>query len=89
MKKIIFQPIMDDFNYGRTKRRAIVKPKVNGWKHEHHWHIHIFRRGKFGYIINTSTEEVELRKYDYSNACYCYVTYDDFHKFIDIIVEEN
>lgn len=84
MRTIVFAPILDG-----KKRKAVVKEKVNGWKHTEKHHIHFFSRGKISYLINTLTYECELRKYDYSKACYCDVTYDDFHKFIDIITEEN
>ena len=82
MKKIVFQPVLDE-----RKRKAVVKKKVNGWKHEQYFHVHIFRRGKTCYIINTSTEEFELRKYNYSTETYCNVEYEEFHKFIDIKTE--
>ena len=84
MKSIVFQPVINTFVNGEVKRKAIVKTKVDGWKHEEHFHVHIFRRGKIGYIINTLTEEVELKKYNYSTETYCDVEYEDFHKFIDI-----
>lgn len=82
MKMVKFQPIMDG-----VKRKAAIKEKVNGWNHSEYSDIHYFRRGKIGYIINAITDEVEFRKFDYSESRYLDVTYEEFHKFIDIKVE--
>lgn len=79
MRKITFEPIMDGW-----KRKAIVKDKVNGYKHTEAKGIHFFQRGSVVYTINTYTEAVILEKYDYSEAHYLSVNYDDFRKFIDI-----
>ena len=75
-----FQPVLD----GRM-RIAVPKEKVNGYKHEKINSIHIYRRGNIGYIIDTFTTAVTIKKYDYSTAQQLYITYDECHKFIDII----
>lgn len=79
MIKITFEPIMDGW-----KRKAVVKDKVNGYKHTEAQGVHFFRRGKVAYIIDTHSLSVTLEKYDYSEAHYLSVEYNDFSKFVDI-----
>ena len=81
MIEIVFQPIMDG-----CEREAIIKEKVYGWRHLQTENIHTFRRGRFGFIIDASTSEVSIKKYNYKTKSYEIVTYEDFHKFINIKV---
>lgn len=79
MRKIIFEPIMDGW-----KRKAIVKDRVNGYKHAEAQDIHFFQRGNIAYIVNVHNEAVTLEKFDYSKAHYLSVEYNDFRKFVDV-----
>lgn len=81
MKEITFQPVLDG-----VKRMATVKEHVNGYKHTENLGIHIFRRGKIGFIIDTNWENVSIKKFNYSTASYEYVGYEHFHKFINIVI---
>lgn len=84
MKEIVFQSILDG-----VKRTAIVKRNVNGYKHTENLGIHIFKRGKIGFIIDTNSDNVSIRKFNYNTATYEDLYYEHFHKFIDIIVIGN
>lgn len=84
MKEIIFQPILDG-----VKRTAIVKRNVNGYNHTENLGIHIFKRGKIGFIIDTNSDNVSIRKFNYNTATYEDLYYEHFHKFIDIKIIGN
>lgn len=80
MKKIVFQPILDGI-----ERIAIIKERVNGYKHTEDSGIHIFKRGKIGFIIDANSENISIERFNYYTASYEHLGYEHFHKFIDIV----
>lgn len=81
MRVMRLQPIMND-----ELRVAIPKDRVSGYKHSTAYGVHIYTRGKIGYIV--TPDEVEgatLEKHDYSKHEYLDVySYDEFTKFCEI-----
>lgn len=82
MLKITFQPVMNGI-----KRTAEPREKVNGYNHTQKDNVHLYRRGNIAYIVDTTTEEVTIQKFDYSTSEYKNISYEEAHKFINIIID--
>lgn len=70
-----------------VERVAIPKEKVKCYKHTYSYGIHFYTRGHIGYMVDMNNACI-LEKFDYRFHRYLDVTYDDFHKFVDIKVKE-
>ena len=78
MRKVIFEEVMNGI-----ERIATPKAKVNGYKHSVHYGIHFYTRGHIAYMVDRN-DGCTLEKFDYREHKYLDVSYDDFHKFVDI-----
>lgn len=79
MRKVIFEKVMNGI-----ERVAIPKEKVQGYRHSYSFGIHYYRRGHKQYMVDTNDGECVLEKFDLRWCRYLDVSYDDFHRFIDI-----
>lgn len=79
MYEIYFANVMSG-----KRRVAIPRAKVAGYKHTYCMGIHFYRRGNIGYMFTTYDDPQTFERFNYARGCYEEVTYEEFHKFINI-----
>lgn len=82
--EIIFEPVMNGW-----KRKLTVKSRVTGYKHVETNNIHFYSRGNIEYLFDLTKEAAVIRKFDCSVCKYVSITYEEVHKFIEIISVER